>query len=97
MEGEKRIDLVLDLVHRNEGESSMLVNIHEANTHFSKLLQRVLQGEEIIIARAGRPVARLSPVAGKLARRSPGTARGRVIVSSDFDALLPDDLQKSFR
>ncbi len=72
-------------------------NIHEAKTHFSKLIQRVLQGEEVTIARAGRPVARLTPIVGrKPMRRTPGTARGRVTVSSDFDAPLSDDLQKSF-
>ncbi len=74
----------------------MNVNIHEAKTHFSQLIQRVLQGEEVTIARAGRPVARLIPIPGKSTKRTPGTARGRVEVHPDFDAPLPKGLRKSF-
>jgi len=72
------------------------VNIHEAKTHFSKLIERVLRGEEITIARAGRPVARLVPVAPTPTRRVPGTAGGLVTVASDFDAPLPEELERSF-
>ncbi len=69
-----------------------IVNIHEAKTFFSKLIERVRQGEQIVIARAGRPVARLVPVKPEVVRRTPGSARGLVIVADDFDAPLPRDL-----
>lgn len=72
------------------------VNIHEAKTNFSKLLRRVQLGDEIIIAKAGKPIARLVPFREKRAARKPGTAKGRIIMSPDFDAPLPDALQKAF-
>ena len=73
-----------------------IVNVHEAKTHFSKLLQRVRQGEEIIVAKAGKPVAKLLPIAQGAARRVPGSARGKLVVAPDFDAPLPDDLLDAF-
>jgi prevent-host-death family protein len=72
------------------------VNIHEAKTRFSKLLKRVQLGEEIIIAKAGRPVARLAPLAQPASTRKPGSARGRVTIGADFDAPLPREIQKAF-
>lgn len=74
----------------------MEVNIHEAKTQFSRLLQRVANGEEVTIARAGVPVARLVPVVQKQDVRSLGFARGEVWVADDFDAPLPDELLKQF-
>jgi prevent-host-death family protein len=75
----------------------MEVNIHEAKTHLSRLLQRVANGEEVTIARAGVPVARLVPVEpAKKKIRPLGMDRGRVWVADDFDAPLPDDLLKEF-
>ncbi len=71
-------------------------NIHEAKTHFSRLIKRVLQGEEITIARSGQPVARLVPAVPRLARRKPGSARGLVTISDDFDAPLPENFQRTF-
>jgi prevent-host-death family protein len=68
------------------------VNVHEAKTHLSRLLSRVQAGEEIIIARAGRPVARLVPFRHRPAKRVAGTAKGKVKISADFDAPLPDAL-----
>lgn len=71
------------------------VNVHEAKTHFSKLLERVAGGEEVVIARAGVPVARLI-------RFDPGGSRplgldaGRGFIAPDFDAPLPDDLLADF-
>lgn len=67
-----------------------VVNIHEAKTHLSRLLVRVAQGEEIVIARAGRPIARLVPVAP--AGRQLGFDRGRVWVAEDFNEPLPPEL-----
>jgi prevent-host-death family protein len=72
------------------------VNVHEAKTRLSKLLQRVQLGEEIIIAKAGRPVARLAPLAEKVSVRKPGSAKGLISLSADFDAPLPRKLQKTF-
>ena len=71
------------------------VNITEARTHFSKLLKRVLKGEEVIIARAGQPIARLSPLQPKRGKRLPGSAKGMFTMSDDFDAPLPD-LERAF-
>lgn len=71
------------------------VNVHEAKTHLSRLLERVEAGEEIVIARAGRPVARLLP-AGPVEARVPGSARGQVTIRDDFDAPLPDELLEDF-
>lgn len=68
----------------------MRVNIHEAKTHFSRLIERVEQGEEIIIARAGRPVARLVPVRRRPGPRTPGSAKGLIRLRPDFDAPLPE-------
>ncbi len=74
----------------------MEVNIHQAKTHFSRLLQRVANGEEVTIARAGVPVARLVPIVQKQDVRPLGFARGEVWVADDFDAPLPDELLKQF-
>jgi len=70
------------------------VNIHEAKTRLSRLLERVSRGEEIVIAKAGKPIARLVPA--DLPARRLGMDAGRVIVASDFDAPLPDDILASF-
>jgi len=72
------------------------VNIHEAKTHLSKLLARVKAGEEVIIAKAGKPIARLVPIESHQMRRTPGSARGKVTVAPDFDAPLPEAVLKIF-
>jgi prevent-host-death family protein len=75
----------------------MEVNIHEAKTHLSRLLQKVAAGEEVTIARAGVPVARLVAVEASPKKVRPlGFARGKVWIADDFDAPLPDDLLKAF-
>jgi prevent-host-death family protein len=75
----------------------MEVNIHEAKTHLSRLLQRVAAGEEVTIARSGTPVARLVAIAPDKNKVRPlGMDKGRVWVADDFDAPLPDDLLKAF-
>ena len=63
------------------------VNIHEAKTHFSRLVERAEAGEEIVIARAGRPVARLVPLRRRLQPRQGGQWRGQVTIAPDFDAV----------
>ena len=72
------------------------VNIHEAKTNFSKLLARAMSGEEVIIAKAGTPIARLIPFIAKPAQRVPGSAVGKIVIAPDFDAPLPDDLLEAF-
>jgi prevent-host-death family protein len=61
------------------------VNIHQAKTHLSRLVERVETGEEIVIARAGRPVARLVPYRARTRPRVPGAWRGLVQIGPDFD------------
>ena len=65
-------------------------NMHESKTHFSRLIERVLNGEEVIIARDGKPVARLLPILDEASARVPGLDKGKVTISSDFDAPLPE-------
>lgn len=66
------------------------VNIHEAKTHLSRLLERVRLGEEIVIAKAGKPVARLVAIQDRPARRIPGMDKGKVIIHPDFDDPIPE-------
>lgn len=73
----------------------MEFNVHEAKTHFSKLLQRVAAGEEVVISRAGRPIAKLVPIAGA-ARRRFGLDRGAFEVPDDLDHPLPVQILDSF-
>ncbi|HZP64063.1 MAG TPA: type II toxin-antitoxin system Phd/YefM family antitoxin [Terriglobales bacterium] len=68
----------------------MEVNIHEAKTHFSRLIQRVEAGEEITISRAGKPVAKLIAVGPKRGTRPMGLDRGRMWMAPDFDAPDPE-------
>jgi prevent-host-death family protein len=70
-------------------------NVQDAKTHLSRLLERVAQGEEIIIAKSGRPVAKLVRVA--VEPRKPGRLKGRIRVGTDFDEPLPDDSLAVFR
>lgn len=72
------------------------VNVHEAKTHLSKLLQRVAAGEEIAIANRGVPVARLVPVTLQKARRELGTESEHLKIAEDFDAPLPVDVLAAF-
>jgi prevent-host-death family protein len=70
----------------------MEINIHEAKTHFSKLLKKVEAGEEVTIARAGVPVARLIAVKSKFGKRPIGIGKGSFWVADDFDAPLPKEM-----
>lgn len=67
------------------------VNIHEAKTHLSRLLERVADGEEIVIARAGKAIARLVPLDAMPKKRQLGLLKGKLNVPDDFDAPLTDD------
>jgi prevent-host-death family protein len=72
------------------------VNIYDAKTTFSKLIKKAIAGEEIIIARSGKPVAKLVPFQKPCRDRVPGSAMGKIFISQDFEAPLPDDLLKAF-
>jgi prevent-host-death family protein len=70
-------------------------NVHDAKTHLSRLLDRVAQGEEIIIAKSGRPVAKLVWVTAE--PRRPGRLKGRIHVGPDFEEPLPEEILTVFR
>jgi prevent-host-death family protein len=72
------------------------VNIHEAKTHLSRLLRRVSQGEEVVIARSGTPVAKLVPYTPASKPRTPGGWKGKVWMADDFDEL-PEEIAAAFR
>ena len=72
------------------------VNLHAAKTHLSRLVDEAAAGEEIVIARAGKPVARLVALRAGARKRKPGLLRGRIRVSPDFDAPMPSDVLDSF-
>ena len=72
------------------------MNVHDAKTHFSRLLRRVAAGEEIVIARGGTPVARLVPYLDRADRRVLGEYAGSITWTEDFDAPLPEAVLADF-
>lgn len=72
------------------------VNIHEAKTQFSRLVDAAANGEEIIIAKAGKPTARMVPMERVKTKRRFGALKGLIRISKDFDAPLPDELIAAF-
>jgi prevent-host-death family protein len=74
----------------------MEVNIHEAKTHLSKLLERVAMGEEVVIAKAGQPVAKLVPVSSAKGKFKFGSAKGKFTVPEDFNDPLPKEIEDLF-
>ena len=76
--------------------SQRIVNLYDAKTSLSKLVDRAAAGEEIIIAKAGKPRARLGPVRPIRTPRKPGGWEGRVRMAKDFDAPLPKALRDAF-
>jgi prevent-host-death family protein len=74
------------------------INVHEAKTHFSKLLARASAGEEIVIAKAGKPVARLMPIGQQDAKkRVPGIDRGKIWMAKDFNVMSERELKDWYR
>lgn len=73
-----------------------IYNLYEAKTALSRLVDRAAEGEEIIIAKAGRPLAKLVPLNAARMPRRPGAWRGQVRIADDFDAPLPDEMLDSF-
>ncbi len=72
------------------------VNIHEAKTHLSRLLERIARGEEIVIAKAGKPLARLVPYREHRSPRGGGQWKGLVRIREDFDEPLPPEMNAGF-
>ncbi|MDI3258818.1 MAG: type II toxin-antitoxin system Phd/YefM family antitoxin [Sinobacteraceae bacterium] len=72
------------------------INIHEAKTHFSRYVEEAAQGKEIIIAKAGKPVARIAPLATVKAARRLGLLDGKARIPDDFNAPLPDEVLAGF-
>ena len=72
------------------------INVHQAKTHFSRLLDRAQEGEEFVIAKAGRPVARLGPLARRGKKRRLGLLEGKFKVPDDFNEPLSDDVIAAF-
>jgi len=73
------------------------VNLYQAKTTLSKLVERAAAGEEIVIAKAGRPLARLVPLAKRAGPRQLGLFAGQVVMGDDFDDPLPEDIAAAFR
>jgi len=71
-------------------------NIHEAKTHFSKLVDTVMQGEEIVIAKAGKPAVKLVPLLPRKPELRFGVLKGKIRIADDFDTPLPDDVLAGF-
>ena len=72
------------------------VNIHQAKTQLSQLLEDVARGDEIVIAKAGKPIARLVAITDTNQPRRRGLLKGRIVVATDFDAPLPAEVLDSF-
>jgi prevent-host-death family protein len=75
---------------------STIINIHDAKTHLSRIVEDVAAGAEVVIAKAGRPMARLVPLESPAGRKALGQLQGRLVVPDDFNALLPPEVAASF-
>jgi prevent-host-death family protein len=73
-----------------------VVNIHEAKTHLSRIVEEVAAGKEVIIAKAGKPMARLSPIAPSVKKKKLGLLKGKIKIAGDFNAPLADEVLGSF-
>jgi prevent-host-death family protein len=74
-----------------------IINIHQAKTNLSKLIEAVITGEEVVIAKAGKPLVKLVPYSEDKRSRMPGGWEGRVVMSEDFDDELPPEILAGFR
>lgn len=75
----------------------LTINIHEAKTHLSRFIEKAAAGEEIIIAKAGTPIAKLVPLQDAPSARSLGIFQGKLNVPEDFDASLPEEALLQFQ
>lgn len=76
-------------------EAARQYNVHEAKTHLSRILERVATGEEVVISKAGEPVAKVVPLRPKVRRTGRGSLAGRIHIADDFDEL-PEDIADAF-
>jgi prevent-host-death family protein len=76
--------------------SETIYNLYDAKSSLSRLVDRAAAGEEIIIAKAGKPLAKLTAVSRPARRRKPGGWKGRIFIAKDFDAPLPEEIQAAF-
>lgn len=72
------------------------INIHTAKTHLSKFLEIVAHGEEVTIAKAGKPIAKLCPISPKKPKRKLGLLKGKIKIAKDFDDPLPNSILADF-
>lgn len=75
---------------------SNIINIHEAKTRLSRIVDEVAAGAEVIIAKAGKPLAKLSPISPSVKKKKLGLLKGKVKVPDDFNAPLPPEIIASF-
>lgn len=73
-----------------------MINIHDAKTHFSRLIEKVRAGKELTIGKAGKPIAKLVPIRNNKQKRKPGVLKGKIKIASDFDAPLPEETLRTF-
>jgi len=73
------------------GDAAAQFNIHDAKTNLSRIIERVEHGEEIIISRAGRPVAKVIPLAARVQRTGRGSLRGQLVLAPDWDSDVVND------
>lgn len=85
----------MNLVYNSGMAKQTMVNVHEAKTHLSRLLERVAAGDEVVIAKAGKPIARLVPIATP-GKRPLGLDAGKGWIADDFNAPLPPELLDEF-
>ncbi|MFE6763003.1 type II toxin-antitoxin system Phd/YefM family antitoxin [Streptomyces sp. NPDC057689] len=76
-------------------EAARQYNVHEAKTHLSRILEQVATGQEVVISKAGEPVAKVVPLRARVARTGRGSLRGQIRFGDDFDEL-PDDVADAF-
>lgn len=76
-------------------EAARQYNVHEAKTHLSRILEQVATGEEVIISKAGEPVAKVVPLRARVQRTGRGSLKGRIRIADDFDEL-PDEVADAF-
>jgi len=77
-------------------KNKVVINLYEARMHLSRLVERASLGEEIVIAKAGRPMARLVSLKRTAAPRRPGLWKGKLVIHPDFDDPLPEEILAAF-
>jgi prevent-host-death family protein len=76
--------------------SAIIINIHEAKTHLSRIVEEVAAGKEVIIAKAGKPMARLVPMREKATKKKLGLLKGKIRIPADFNKPLPEAVMQLF-